>query len=237
MTELDLARGTGALVEDEASHLTRVLRLTPGAAIDVFDGQGGMFEARVTQVARDRVALDIVAPVEPAPEPGVRVGLAACVLKGDRMDAVVRDAAMMGAASLQPLVSVRTEVTVAALLRGHRVERWRRIAVSSVKQCGRAVVPDIHAPVTLEQWLASSAGERRLGLMEPSVGRGHGLAAIAPSPAVALIVGPEGGWSAGEIAAMTGAGVEPVSLGRRTIRAEAAPIVALAALYEAWKGW
>lgn len=235
--DLDPASGAGELVEDEASHLTRVLRLGAGAAIDVFDGRGGMFEARVVSVSRGRVTLQVVAPSEAAREPAVNVTLVMSALKGDKMDAVVRDTTMMGVAAIQPIVSTRSEITAAAIERGHRTARWTRIAVSSVKQCGRAVVPAILPPISLESWLKQPCEAARLGLIEPATGKGASFSDLSPSASVALVVGPEGGWTPAEAEALAAAGVTAVSLGPRTLRADAAPAVAMGALLEAWKAW
>ena len=86
---------------------------------------------------------------EPVPEPCVAVTLGQAVLKGDKMDDVVRDAVMLGVADVLPVVSARSETTLAALRKARRVERWQRIAISSAKQCGRAVVPTVHEPARL----------------------------------------------------------------------------------------
>lgn len=237
LPDMDPASGAGELVEDEASHLTRVLRLGAGAAIDVFDGRGGMFEARVVSVARGRVTVQAVAPAEAAREPGVRVTLVMSALKGDKMDAVVRDTTMMGVAAIQPIVSGRSEITAAAIERGHRTARWARIAVSSVKQCGRAVVPAILPPLDLGGWLQQPGEATPLGLIEPAAGKGAAFSDLARTESVALIVGPEGGWTSAEAEALAAAGVGAVSLGPRTLRADAAPTVAMGALFEAWKAW
>jgi 16S rRNA (uracil1498-N3)-methyltransferase len=237
LPNLDREAARGRLDEHEARHLSRVLRLGPGADIEVLDGVGGLFHARVTTVWRDGVDVALIAPVTPAAEPRVQVGLVMSVLKGDSMDAVVRDAAMMGVATVQPVISARSETTIAALQRGHRARRWSRVAVSSVKQCGRATVPRIFPPVTLEAWLGSRATARRLALVEPSSARGHSFSAIDRSPVVDLLVGPEGGWTPAELARLDRADVPLVTLGPRTLRAEAAPTIALAALFEAWNAW
>lgn len=234
---LDTVAGRGVLDHDEASHLTRVLRLGIGAEVVVFDGRGGMYLARVSEAARARVAVELVEQVAPAPEPRVAVTLALSILKGDKMDGVVRDAAMIGISAVHPVVSTRAEMAVAAVTRGHRVSRWQRIAVSSVKQCGGAVVPTIHAPAALEAWLARRREGPTLVLVEPAAGRGRTMSSIPPAPAATILVGPEGGWTPGELRAITAAGAEPVALGPRTLRGDAAPLVAMAALYEAWDGW
>jgi 16S rRNA (uracil1498-N3)-methyltransferase len=237
LADLDRQAGRGTLADDEASHLIRVLRLRVGDEIDAFDGRGGMYRASVAELTRDAVSLTITETVAPAPEPAIRVTVAMSVLKGDKMDGVVRDVTMMGAAAVQPIVSTRSEISLATLARAHRAERWQRIAVSSVKQCGRAVVPDIALPLNLADWLEHAASKSTLVLVEPSAGAGTMLSDVRRHEAVNLLVGPEGGWTPEEILMMARAGVTSVSLGARTLRAETAPMVGLAALFEAWRAW
>jgi 16S rRNA (uracil1498-N3)-methyltransferase len=225
------------LDEDESGHLTRVLRLGVGAEIDVFDGRGGMFHARVTAVNRARVRVQVLAPVAAAAEPVVRVTLVMSVLKGDKMDDVVRDAAMMGVAAVQPVVAARSEIRLAALGRGRRIERWQRVAIAGVKQCGRAVVPAVHPPQAVADWLVQIGPDPILVLTEPSAGAGTRLAEVPPTSDVHLVVGPEGGWTGDELKALMAAGARSIGCGPRTLRADAAPIVALAALYESWNAW
>jgi 16S rRNA (uracil1498-N3)-methyltransferase len=196
-----------------------------------------MFRATVTALAREAVTVDIAEAIAPAPEPGVRVTIAVSVLKGDKMDCVVRDLAMMGAAGIQPVVSTRSESSLTALARAHRGERWQRIAVSSVKQCGRAVLPEIASPLMLEDWLGRPRPGATLVLVEPSAGVGRTLLDIPRTAEVALLVGPEGGWTPAELSMMNAASVSSISLGGRTLRADTAPLVALAALFEAWRAW
>jgi 16S rRNA (uracil1498-N3)-methyltransferase len=231
------ASGRGQLDDEEAGHLTRVLRLGAGTEIDVFDGRGRMYRARVVEAGRRGVSVDVLELTTAAPEAALQVTLVMSVLKGDKMDAVVRDAVMMGAVAIQPIVAARSEVTLTALQRGLRAERWQRIAVASVKQCGRAVVPVIHAPVEVTTWSADPRDRPVLVLMEPA---GHAAAALHEIPrasALDLAVGPEGGWSAEEAGEFASRGFRFVSLGRRTLRADAAPVVAMAALYAGWNAW
>ena len=230
------------LPEDEARHLTRVLRLRAGDEIRVFDGRGSECRARIEPGPRGRVRVRVIAPCEPAPEPSVRVTLAQAVLKGDHMDAVVRDAAMMGVASVQPLVSARTQISLAALKRGRGAERWLRVAVASVKQCRRAVVPDIRPPRTFDDYLRTASAEDRLCLMlvepgvaAPTLHEGDALRRLPRPSRADVIVGPEGGWTDGEVDAAATAGCVLLTLGRRTLRADAAPLAALAVLQFVWE--
>ncbi len=226
------------LPEDEGQHLTRVLRLGEGASIRVFDGRGREFTAVVTEAGRRVVRVTLGDARSPAPEARVRVTLVQAVLKGDGMDGVIRDSVMMGAAEIQPVVTDRTEVSLDALARGSRVTRWERVAVSSVKQCGRAVVPPVRPPMALDAWLALPTPDQasRFVCVEPGAGTpAHPIGELdARCPAVAqLLIGPEGGWSPRELPRLL-AGAHPISLGGRTLRADTAPTVALAALFTRW---
>ncbi len=234
---LDAGDSTVRLPRDEAEHLTRVLRLGVGDTVAVFNGRGDEFLARVASAARRDVRVDLLARVAPAPEASTPITLVQAVLKGDKMDDVVRDAVMLGAAAIQPIVTRRTEVTVAAIVRGARVERWQRIALASTKQSRRARLPDILLPLTLETWLGEPAADARLMLVEPGVDRAEPIAALrearTPSTA-ALIVGPEGGWDPLECQMGRDAGLRLLSLGGRTLRADAVPIAALSVLQFLW---
>jgi 16S rRNA (uracil1498-N3)-methyltransferase len=227
------------LPRDEGEHLTRVLRLGVGDSVAVFDGRGHEFAARVVAARRRDVRVEIVTRVEPAAEAPVATTLVQAVLKGDRMDDVVRDGVMLGVAAIQPIVTRRTETTVAALTRGARVERWRRVALASTKQSRRAVLAEIRTPLTLDSYLDEPPPALRLMLVEPGA---RGVAAetfaalrnrAVPADA-AVLIGPEGGWDEAEIKAACDCGVMVVTLGQRTLRADAVPVAALSILQFLW---
>jgi 16S rRNA (uracil1498-N3)-methyltransferase len=139
--------------------------------------------------------------------------------------------------AIQPIVTRRTDMTVAALLRGARVDRWRRIALASAKQSRRATLPDVHTPLTFETWLDEPAAEARLMFVEPGVEGAEPLAALrgARVPATAaLVIGPEGGWDPSESTAGRSRGLRLVSLGPRTLRADAVPVAAISVLNFLW---
>ncbi len=223
-----------ALPPDEAEHLVRVLRLRAGDTIAVFDGRGREYAARIEKATRGHVVIRTTGQREPAPEPSVRLTLAIGVTKGDRMDAAVRDAAMLGAAVVQPVVTARSETTRPALARGRRVGRWRRVAVASVKQCGRAVVPEVRDPVSLEAYLRIETADLRLMFVEPRAGASAALAGVSRPESAAVLIGPEGGWAPDEIAGARRAGFHAVALGQRTLRADAMPIAAISVLQFIW---
>jgi 16S rRNA (uracil1498-N3)-methyltransferase len=235
---MDSGDETLLLPKDEAEHLVRVLRLGSGDTVAVFDGRGVECLAKVVTADRRDVRVQLLSRVEPAVEAAVPLTLVQAVLKGDGMDDIVRDAVMLGVAAIQPIVTTRTEVTVAALNRGGRLDRWRRIALASVKQSRRAVIPEIRGPLTFESWLDEPQAATTLMLVEPgaetraqplSILRGQKI----PSDA-AIVVGPEGGWTGAEWAAAAQRGVHLVTLGHRTLRADAVPIAAISVLQFLW---
>ena len=229
-----------ALPDDEARHLMRVLRLTSGSAIHVFDGRGHEFDAIVEKAGRRDVLVAVGRSREPvAREPRVAVTLAQAVLKGDKMDDIVRDAVMMGVAAIQPLVTMRTEVALTTLERGNRTERWHRIAVASAKQSGRATVPAILTPRTFET-VPAALGDMTLpgpGLMLIEPGSSDEALSLSDLEGVpketTVLIGPEGGW-AGEEIRLASRACRLVTLRAPTLRADAMPLIALTALFTAW---
>jgi 16S rRNA (uracil1498-N3)-methyltransferase len=242
------AQASGDLVtlpDEEAQHLSRVLRLRAGDTVRLFNGRGGEFDGRIETATRSAAQVRVEAVRTPVREAGVAIALAPAVLKGDKMDDVIRDAVMIGVASIHPMVATRSEVTLAALARAHRRERWERIAISSAKQCGRAVVPPIAEPQPFDAVTAAVTALTLPGpalmFVEPAASSDASLNTLplgeldlpAPQHATA-IVGPEGGWTPQEVALGAAAG-RLVTLGARTLRADAMPIIAVAALFAVWR--
>ena len=236
---LDPGDETVALPRDEAEHLTRVLRLSTGDTVAVFDGRGHEYLARVVGMTgrRDvRVRLD--SRVEPAPEPAVAVTLVQAILKADTMDDIIRDAVMLGVAAIHPIVTKRTETTVAAVMKGSRRDRWHRIALASVKQSGRATLPEIRLPLGFEDFLDEPTTSMRLMLVEPAASANvesmRALRGAAIPSEAAVLVGPEGGWTEEEWMMAAGRGVRLITLGHRTLRADAVPVAAISVLQFLW---
>ncbi len=223
------------LPAEEAAHLSRVLRLTTGDSVRVFNGRGDEWQATVREVKRQRVVVTLVDKVAAARESRISIALAVAVLKADKMDRVIRDAVMLGVAEIEPLVTERTETSLSAVMRGTRAARWQRIAMASVKQCGRAVVPLVKLAVSLPAWIDTHKGTSWLMLVEPGAGAEvRELREIRGSSAVTVMIGPEGGWTSEELQRAAAAGATLVTLGSRTLRADAAPIVALTAFRTLW---
>jgi 16S rRNA (uracil1498-N3)-methyltransferase len=230
--DFDPDRPGVVLSPEESHHLVRVMRLVNGDEVEVFDGRGREFRARVTRADRMAAHVEILEPLASSPEPKVPTVLVQAVLKGDKMDGVVRDATMAGVARIIPILTERTLVSLSALKRSHARDRWMRIAVSSAKQCRRSRLPEIDLARPLSDWLSEGFDGRRLLLTEPASGpsgvRSMRAALSGAKPAaVACVVGPEGGWGSDERKAAVDAGCDAVSLGPMTLRADAVGLVAV----------
>jgi len=230
------------LPAEEAAHASRVLRLGAGAVVGLLDGKGGACTAIITSLNKSgsEVAVRVDGPRVAAREPRVALTVVHAVLKGDKMDDVVRDAVMMGAAAIQPIVTARSETSLAAITRGQRVDRWRRIAVASTKQCGRAVVPavfDARALDTDTTWLRGpQTPDPWLLLVEPDMALPARTPRDVEEPragAASIIVGPEAGWTPQELGTLAPV-IVPLTLGSQTLRADRAATVAIAALHAVW---
>ena len=217
---------------DEAAHLTRVLRLGPGAALRVFDGAGAEFEAEITGVTRSAVHVRVGNPAQSAAEPPVRLVVAPALIKGDGFDEIVRDAVMMGAAAVRPIVTERTVVKP----RPSMPERWQRVALAAVKQSGRAVLPVVEAAATVDQVVTSDASALRVVFVEPSADiLVSDVLAMDPPDSALVLIGPEGGWSPAELELFKEKAMTFARIGGRTITSERATIAALAVLTAAWE--
>lgn len=228
--------GSLLLTGDEAHRLRHVLRMAPGDAVSLFDGRGHEWAGRVGTVTRQAVAVVDLQPITPIPEARVPITLAVGVLKGDQMDAVVRDATMIGVSAIQPLRTAHVTVPPKAWQSGAARERWQRVAIASATQCRRAVVPEVLPVVDLDACLRAPAALRLL-CVEPALGAQAADWRPAAQPgSVLVLIGPEGGWAAVEVEQAVAAGARLLSLGPRTLRAETAPVVALTLVSSAW-GW
>ena len=225
--------GTIDLDTTETHHLVHVLRVRAGAEVIVFDGRGHEWLGRVASASKDHASVDLIARRPALPEPPVAVTLAIGLLKGDQMDSVVRDATMLGVAAIVPVTTAHVAVPAAGI-KARSVDRWKRVAIASAKQCARAVVPDIQPVTPLAAVLGSVRADLTVMCVEPSGSNGARVADLARPASALVCIGPEGGWAKEEIELARGRDAALIALGPRTLRAETAPTVALTALWTHW---
>jgi 16S rRNA (uracil1498-N3)-methyltransferase len=216
----------------ESQHLARVLRLTRDAPVEIFDGRGALHAGRVLEPSVHAAVIAVDAPLVAAPEPPAAIVLVQALLKGDAMDAVIRDATVLGASEIRPVVSARTNVPARAATAAG--ERWLRVAVAAAKQCGRAVLPAIASVTSLDAVVRRDGAASRLWLSEPAVGAPSAGDVPPPAAPLWLAVGPEGGWTAQEVRDAVEAGWRPWTVAPVTLRAEHVTLAALAVVRHAW---
>ncbi len=222
-----------SLQGDAARHLLKVLRLGPGAALRVFNGDGREFEAEILDLAhnRPRVRLGAAGPAEP--EPPLHIGLGIGVSKGERMDWVIQKSVELGVSAITPLWTERTVVKLDRRRLERRLQHWRGVVIAACEQSGRRRLPVLQPPQALAEWLGNTDCGHRLMLDHRAT---CGLTALPPpaTPALALLTGPEGGLSATERSLAENSGFQGVRLGPRILRTETAPLAALTAIQLLW---
>jgi 16S rRNA (uracil1498-N3)-methyltransferase len=217
------------LTGPEHRHLGLVLRARPGDTVTLFDGAGGEVDAEVIRVERAETELAL-GERRAVAGPAVALTLLCAVPRGPRMDFLVQKSSELGVARLVPVVTERSVVRPDADGANGKRARWEKIAREAARQCGRADLPIVDPPVALAEALAGPGlPARRFALFEGERSRSLRVALAGAEPAAtALLVGPEGGFAAAELAVARAAGFEAVGLGARILRVETAAIVAVA---------
>lgn len=231
---IPLQSGMSVALDDRtAHHLTHVLRLKPGAALVVFNGKGGEYEATLGSMTRGQpVAVNVARFIARSAESRLTVRLAQGISRGERMDYAVQKAVELGVAHIVPLVTEFCVVNIHKEREEKRMAHWRGIIITACEQCGRMRVPTIAAPIRLHNWLAQAESDVRLMFDPYATQRLTELP--RPSANVTLLIGPEGGLSDKEAQAARNAGFMAVQLGPRMLRTETAPVAALSAVQTLW---
>ena len=207
-----------------ARHAAQALRLKPGAGLTLFNGKGGEYQGRLAECSSQGVVVDITGWTEAERTARHRAHLGLCILKREAMAAALARATELGAAQITPLASRHSAVSPKAARQ--RLGHWRRAVIASCEQCGMNRLPRVSEPTQLDAWLAEPHPEARfVALPEAPEAR--------PAPVqsdFALLIGPEGGMAESEVRQALDAGFAPISLGPRLLRAETAPLAALALL-------
>lgn len=220
------------LDENAAQHVGRVLRMQSGQQLRLFNGDGHDYPATITETGKKRVEVRVEAPEANYTESPLQITLGQTLSRGDRMDYAVQKAVEMGVTCIVPLTTEHCEVKLKGDRESKRLRHWQSVAVSAAEQCGRARVPEILPVMTVEQWLEHSRNcDLRLVLHHRTA---QSLAAMDKPQHIALMIGPEGGLSASEIALAEQDGFLPVALGPRVLRTETVPVAATALCQWLW---
>lgn len=229
--ETALAPGAGiAASGTAATHMARVLRLTAGDPVTVFNGDGSDYPARIAAIRSSQVDIEVLERLPARPESPLALTLVQGIARAERMDLIIQKATELGVAYIQPVVTARSVVRLDAKTTERKLSHWRSIVIAACEQCGRARLPAIAEPLPLPEWLARSAPQsvRRLQLAVDAL---ESLAsAAAGAGAIEVLIGPEGGLEDSERNSAAGAGYRGCAIGPRVLRTETAAIAALAVL-------
>ena len=235
-TEQALQGDASLTLEPAASrHLSRALRKGPGEKIIIFNGTGGQYTAEIIALGKKAVHVHCQQLDTLERESVLSTHLGIALSRGERMDWVVQKATELGVTSIHPLHTENTGVKITADRVDKKLRHWRNTVISACEQCGRNRLPSIAEPQELDTWLHNTDADLKLVLHPSSQRPNDGTKDSQAKPSsVALLIGPEGGLTEGEIGAAQMAGFEAIQLGPRVLRTETAPLVALAMLQARW---
>ena len=220
------------LDENAANHVGRVLRMQGGQELRLFNNDGCDYRATIIQASKKNVTVEVSGQEDNSTESPLKIILGQTLSKGDRMDYAVQKAVEMGVTTIVPLSTQRSDVKLKGDREEKRLRHWQQVAISAAEQCGRAKVPDILPVMSVQEWLEySQSCDLRLVLHHRTE---QSLNTLDKPTNVALMIGPEGGLTADEIAQAEQSGFLPVALGPRVLRTETAPVAAMALCQWLW---
>jgi len=222
------------LSENAAAHATRALRLNAGDKAVVFNGDGFDYECTLTSVKKNAVTATVTGAKKINSESPLNITLLQGISSGDRMDFTIQKAVELGVTLIQPINSQRSVVKLTHDRAEKRIEHWQNVAISACEQSGRAFVPKVLAPLSLETWLSQNphAGTTRI-LLNP-VGAKRLMEIQKPDAAIELLIGAEGGLSNAEIDLATSQQFQSIVLGPRILRTETAALTAISVMQSLW---
>jgi len=225
----EIKDGKAVLPLEEAIHSTRVLRLSQGDTIELFDGQGRIYRGNIIEKDHLKVTVKIHESFEEDNSPAYII-LGQSLLKRNKMDLIVQKATELDVAEIYPLTTQHSIPRMDEESMDKKIRRWRRIALEASKQCKRASVPPINPIRDLPSFINDVDGDY-LKLILWERGECPSFKEIfrknRTDRKIILLIGPEGGFSEKEILLATAKDFQPVSLGKRILRSETAALAAL----------
>ncbi|HFB9001508.1 TPA: 16S rRNA (uracil(1498)-N(3))-methyltransferase [Neisseria gonorrhoeae] len=229
----NLSVGQTVNLPDNIVRHLNVLRIRPNENITLFDGKGKAHAARLTILEKRRAEAEILHEDTTDNESPLNITLIQSISSGDRMDFTLQKSVELGVTAIQPVISERCIVRLDGERAAKRLARWQEIVISACEQSGRNTVPPVLPIIGYREALDKMPSESTKLIM--SINRARKLGDIRqPSGAIVFMVGPEGGWTEQEEQQAFEAGFQAVTLGKRILRTETAPLAALAAMQTLW---
>lgn len=217
-----------ALSDDAANHVGRVLRMGPGHQLQLFDGSNQVFDARITHADKKSVRVQVLSATEDNRESPLHLHLGQVMSRGEKMEFTIQKSIELGVNVITPLFSERCGVKLDAERLNKKIQQWQKIAIAACEQCGRNRIPEIRPAMDLEDWCAEPDEGLKLNL-HPRASQSINTLPL-PVQRVRLLIGPEGGLSADEIAMTAQHQFTDILLGPRVLRTETTALTAITAL-------
>lgn len=224
------------LGDDAAGHIGRVLRMQQGQQVSLFNGEGGEYLCTISQANKKNVFVTVDEFHDVSSESPLKIHLGQGISRGEKMDFTIQKSVELGITEITPLFSERCGVKLQGERLDKKHQQWQKIAIAAAEQSGRNFVPVVHPPIKLEQWLAQQTDETKLTLHPRAE---HSIKTIDSisnfnRQNMRFVVGPEGGFTDGEIQAAKAANFIDIKLGPRVLRTETAALTVLSALQLAY---
>jgi len=207
----------------DVHYLKDVLRIKPGDEIEILDGSGTIYSAKINNIQKDKIKLDIIRSSKSETEPKVEITLAQSLPKAKKMDFIIQKCTELDVSEIIPVITERS------ISKGEKTARWQKIAIEAAEQSGRASIPKVASLIDFKS-LLKKAKEFDLALIPWEMEKTNRLKTILQKSSfrnIIMLIGPEGGFSSQEIAEAKTAGFIPISLGKRILRAETAGMAML----------
>lgn len=217
---------------DDVHHIVNVMRSQPGDEIIVCDGRGRVVRARLSAIGGKQVQAEIIELLHDLSELPIRVTIGQGLPKGEKMEWILQKGTELGGFAFFPFSSERTIVKLDAKKEEKKLDRWRKIVKEAAEQSHRGVLPKIFSPLPFKQVVADAKQYTRSVIAyekEQSTSLHQVLEELSPGDSLLVLIGPEGGFSGDEVSFAQGAGILPVTLGPRILRAETASQYVLSA--------
>lgn len=230
-----LAVGQSVPLSDNAmAHAVRVMRLKVGDTLTLFCGDGFDYQCALTSIEKKSAQVEVLSRMQVSNESPLTIRLLQGISSGDRMDYTIQKAVELGVTEIYPLSTERSVTKLSGDRAAKRLEHWQGVAIAACEQSGRAIVPTVHAPMTLAQWLTQHATSDCLNVLLNPVGAKRLAVLSKPANAIHMLIGPEGGLSLGEIELATQHHFQSIVLGPRILRTETAALTAIACMQSLW---
>lgn len=222
------------LDDNAATHAIRVMRLTIGDNIKLFDGGGLDYLCELISIKKGEVLVNVLTNEPVTNESPLNITLLQGISSGDRMDLTIQKSVELGVTKIVPIKTSRSMVKLSKERAEKRLVHWRKIIISACEQSGRSRIPLILAPIGLTEWLASNPAKNYTRIILDPLAKLRLKTLSKPNDCIELLVGAEGGLSREEINLASEHGFTGVQLGKRILRTETAPLAAIATMQTLW---